>query len=52
MISVHPIFSYGHKNDRIEMSGLLTGKEYAGGGNVKGGFTAEAVFERINKHWM
>ena len=43
-------FSYGHENDRIEISGLLTEEEYESD-SVKGDLTAEDVFERIRKHW-
>lgn len=44
-------FSYGHENDRIEISGLLTEEEYSSGDSVKGDLTAEDVFERIKAHW-
>ena len=44
-------FSYGHENDRIEISGLLTEEEYRNGDSVQGNLTAEDVFERIKKHW-
>lgn len=42
--------SYGSKDDRIEISGLLTEDEYKHD-SVVGGLTAEDVFERIKKHW-
>ena len=41
--------SYGEKQNRIEILGILT-KE-GGAGDVEGGLTAEDVFERIRKHW-
>ncbi len=44
-------FSYGHGNDRIEISGLLPEEEYDSGCSVKGDLTAEDVFERIKAHW-
>ena len=44
-------FSYGSKNDRIEISGLLTDEEYEVD-TVAGNLTAEDVFERIKKHWQ
>ena len=44
-------FSYGHENDRIEISGLLTEEEYNNGDSVKGNLTAEKIFERIKNHW-
>lgn len=44
-------FSYGHENDCIEISGLLTEEEYSYGDSVKGDLTTEDVFERIKAHW-
>lgn len=44
-------FSYGHENDRIEISGLLTDEELQND-SVVGNLTAEDVFERIQKHWI
>ena len=45
-------FSYGHENDRIEISGLMTAEECrAVGDSVLGDLTAEDVFARILKHW-
>lgn len=44
-------FSYGHENDRIEISGLLTEEEYSSGNSALGNLTAEDVFDRIKAHW-
>lgn len=42
--------SYGHKQDRLEIMGLLTEQEQRID-NVKGWLTADDVFQRIKKHW-
>lgn len=44
--------SYGHENDRIEISGLMTAEEYEKvHDSVLGDLTAEDVFARIQAHW-
>ncbi len=42
--------SYGHKQDRLEIMGLLTEQEQRID-SVKGWLTADDVFQRIKKHW-
>lgn len=45
-------FSYGHENDLIEISGLMTDEEYkVTDDSVLGNLTAEDVFSRIKSHW-
>ena len=44
-------YSYGAKDDLLELAGeLLTGKELKRD-SVVGGLTANDVFQRISKHW-
>lgn len=44
-------YSYGAKDDLLELAGrLLTGEELKRG-SVVGGLTANDVFQRISKHW-
>lgn len=44
-------YSYGAKDDLLELAGrLLTGEELKRG-SVVGGLTANDVFKRISKHW-
>ncbi len=50
--AVEHSFSYGHENDTIEISGLMTKEEYEStGDSVLGNLSAEDVFTRIKKHW-
>lgn len=45
-------FSYGHENDTIEISGLMTEEERRRQQDtVMGNLSAEDVFERIRKDW-
>jgi hypothetical protein len=43
--------SYGHEEDLLELSGLLTEEEYKND-SVKGYMTAEEVYSRIKKLWL
>lgn len=46
-------FSYGHENDLLEISGLMTDEEYEKTQDtVLGNLTADDVFERIRNHWL
>ena len=44
-------FSYSNGADKLEIMGLLTKEERAGGDSVVGWLTVDDVFQRIKKHW-
>jgi hypothetical protein len=44
-------YSYGHEEDLLELSGLLTREEMDNDEDVIGWLTAENVFGRIKEHW-
>lgn len=50
MDAVEHFGSYGNKEDRLEIMGLLTEEELEND-DVLGFLTAKEVFERIEKHW-